>query len=108
MHKRNSMSIETCLFKLFNSRYYSYDKNTRPTKSYDLPPLSQHDMFNEFTSHDFYYVSGFWPDQFDEIVENMILIPDKIVHKKLKLVVIRKHLSSYSLEYGINLTHGMM
>ena len=68
-HKRNNTSIEMCLFKLFNSHYYSYDKKTRPTKNYDLPPLSQHDIFNEFTSHDFYYVSGFWPDQFDEIVD---------------------------------------
>ena len=58
-HKRNNMSIETCLFKLFNTHYCSYDNNTRHTKSYDLPPLSQHNMLSEFTSHDFYYVSVF-------------------------------------------------
>ena len=80
--KRNSMPIETCLFKLFDSHRCSCDKSSRPTKSYDLPPLSQHDTFNEFTSHDFYSVSGFWPDQFDEIVENMIFTRDKIVHEK--------------------------
>ena len=58
-HKRNNTSSEIYLFKLFNSHYYSYDKNTRPTKNYDLPPLLQHDIFSEFTSYNFYYVSGF-------------------------------------------------
>ena len=50
------------LFQLFNSHYYSYNKNNRLTKNYDLSPLSQYDIFSKFTSYNFYYVSGFWSD----------------------------------------------
>ena len=59
MRTRNNESMETYLFQLFNNHYYSYDKSTHPKKHYTLPPLSRHDMFNEFVSHDFYYLSGF-------------------------------------------------
>ena len=37
----NKSSIELCLFKLFYSHYYSYDKNTCPKKEHTLPPLRQ-------------------------------------------------------------------
>ena len=82
MRTRNYESMENYLFELFNNHHYSYDKNTRPKKHYTLPPLNRHDIFNEFTSHDFYYLSGFWPDQFNEIVNAMVLIPDKIINVK--------------------------
>ena len=37
-------------------------------------------MFNEHTSHDLHCVSRFWPDQFKEIIENVIFTLEKIVH----------------------------
>ena len=52
-------SMESHLFKLLNSHYYSYDKNARLKKEHPLPPLRQRDIFNKHTSHDFYYASGF-------------------------------------------------
>ena len=39
-------------------------------------------MFNEFTIYDFYYASGFWLDQFIEIIDAMELILDKIINRK--------------------------
>ena len=74
-------SMELCLFELFNSHYCSYDKNTRPKKECTLPLLRQSDMFNEFTSHDFCHVSGFWPDPFYEITDAMTLMPPKNFHE---------------------------
>ena len=36
-HKHNNTSIEMPLFQLFNSHYYSCDKNTRPKKLQLIP-----------------------------------------------------------------------
>ena len=81
VYKRNS-SIELKLFQLFNSHYYSYDKSIRANEHHSLTPLSEHDALDEFTSHDFYHASSFWPDQFHEIIDAMELMPNKIVNEK--------------------------
>ena len=101
--KLNNSSIELALFKLFNSHCYSCDKNDCPNKYCALPPLRQNDMLNEFMSHDFYYASRFWQDQFHEIIDSMELILDKTVNKKYGICCEDKvNLFSY-LEDGANL-----
>jgi hypothetical protein len=49
----------------------------RPTALFDLPPLT--DPVNESLSAEFYELSGFWPGQFIEIVDHLVLIPETII-----------------------------
>jgi len=32
---------------------------------------------DEFSSYGFYQECGFWPSQFQEVIDNLILLPDK-------------------------------
>ena len=79
INKSHKFSIEVALFEFFSNHFHSYDKNKRPKKNCVLPLFSSNDMLNEHTNHDFYCMHGFSPDQFEEIIENVILILEKIV-----------------------------
>ena len=46
----------------------------RPTILFQDPPLQN--PVEEIPSATFYQVTGFWPAQIEEIMENLTLIPD--------------------------------
>jgi len=75
--------------------YYSYDMNVRPTMFYDDPPLQN--PVEELPSTMFHQLSGFWPGQFDEIVRNLVLIPDQIVCPTTRCRL-SKHLQFFAAE----------
>jgi hypothetical protein len=64
------------LFASFYYHYYSYDMFIRPTILFNEQPME--DPVNELPPTEFYELSGFWPGQFREIVDNLHLIPDRI------------------------------
>jgi hypothetical protein len=49
----------------------------RPTTLFGEPPVLN--PLQEYSSHRFYQLTGFWPDQFVEVADNLLLIPDVIV-----------------------------
>jgi hypothetical protein len=49
----------------------------RPTVLFEIPPLQ--DPIAELPASEFYKLCGFWPGQFEEIANNLLLIPDQIV-----------------------------
>ncbi len=48
-----------------------------PTVLYHAPPVT--DPVAELPSSEFYELSGFWPGQFLEISDNLLLLPQQIV-----------------------------
>jgi hypothetical protein len=57
--------------------YYSYDMNIRPTILFGDPPMVN--PVEELPAATFVQLTGFWPGQFEEIVGNLLLLPDIIV-----------------------------
>ncbi len=51
--------------------------SVRPTVLVQVHPVQ--DPVNEFPASEFYELSGFWPGQFTKIVNNLSLIPDRVV-----------------------------
>jgi hypothetical protein len=55
----------------------SYDKFSHPYKFYELPKvISPH---TKFSSHAYYELTGFWPEQVTGIVAELTLLPDVII-----------------------------
>jgi hypothetical protein len=52
----------------------SYDMVLRPTTLFREPPVVN--PLQEYSSHRFYQLSGFWPDQLIEVADNLLLLPD--------------------------------
>lgn len=56
--------------------YMSYDKVSRSFINFELPPVQVPQQ--QFSKHVHYQLTGFWPEQVEEICDNLILIPDTI------------------------------
>ena len=69
-------------------------------RAYKLAALMSNDVFNQISSHDFYYAHGFWPEQFNEISEAMVLMSDVIIHNKTGVRYEKKLLHSWCLGSG--------
>jgi len=67
----------TSNFVLLTNHYMSYDMWSRPYRVYDLPSVDN--IYEQFSSHRFYELTGFWPVQVQEICQNLSLIGDTIV-----------------------------
>jgi hypothetical protein len=69
---------KSVLYSLFAALYhhYSFDMFIRPTILFNEGPME--DPVYELPSPEFYELSGFWPNQFREIVDNLHLIPGRI------------------------------
>ncbi len=67
------------LQRLLIQHYLSYDKLSRAAPTYLLPPIES--PLLQLTSLRFYQLSGFWPVQFSEVANEMVLIPERIVCK---------------------------
>jgi len=52
-------------FVLLTNHYISYDMWSRPYHLYDLPCVDN--IYEQFSSHRFYELTGFWPVQVQEI-----------------------------------------
>jgi hypothetical protein len=46
---------------------------------------------DEFSSYGFYQECGFWPSQFQEVIDNLILLPDKSKGHKSLAIFLRLH-----------------
>jgi hypothetical protein len=55
----------------------SYDIVLRPTTLFGEPAVIN--PLQEYSSHRFYQLTGFWPDQFVETADNLLFIPDVMV-----------------------------
>jgi len=79
MHNRQRSSSDL-LLSLIHSIYhhaYSYDMNLRPTILFHEPTFEN--PVDVFPSATFYQLTGFWPGQFEEICDNLSLLPDAVV-----------------------------
>ena len=65
------------LMNMFYFHQTSYDMVLRPTTLFREPPVVN--PLQEYSSHRFYQLCGFWSDQFTEVIDNLLLIPDIIV-----------------------------
>jgi hypothetical protein len=52
-------------FLLLTNHYMSYDMWSRPYRFYELPCVDN--IYEQFSSHRFYELTGFWPVQVQEI-----------------------------------------
>jgi hypothetical protein len=66
--------------------------SVRPTVLFQEHPVR--DPVNDFPASDFYELSGFWPGQFTEIVDNLSLIPDRVVCAETRCVA-TKHVAIF-------------
>ncbi len=81
-HRRRHRKMVTSLFNMMHNHFTSYDMVMRPTVLFRNPPMAN--PVDELTSYNFYHYSGFWPDQFTEICENLILIPDVVICERTR------------------------
>ena len=61
---------------MISNHYMSYEKFSRPYKFYELPQVES--PHTQFSSHAYYEMTGFWPEQLAEINQELTLIPDVI------------------------------
>jgi len=76
-HHRHSSTVLNSLFQATFHHYYSYDMRVRPTILFQHASLE--DPVEELLAATFFQLSGFWPGQFTEVSENLLLIPDTII-----------------------------
>jgi hypothetical protein len=77
-HRQRSSSELLCsLFNALYFHYYSFNMFIRPTVLFEIPPLQ--DPIAELPASEFYELCRFWPGQFEEIANNLLLIPVQIV-----------------------------
>jgi hypothetical protein len=82
-NRRRSLTILlNSLMQALHYHYTSYDMVVRPTVLFNQPPLS--DPIAELPSTEFYEMSGFWPGQFMEVVDNLIRLPDRVICPKTR------------------------
>jgi len=95
-HRSTSLLI-SIIFRAFYVHFYSFDMYVCPTALFNQPPLL--DPVGELPSSEFYEMCGFWPGQFQEISDNLLLIPGRIVcpraqctaPKQLAIFVMLRH-----------------
>ena len=76
-YRKSLNDMVTSNFVLLTNHYMSYDMWSRPYRVYDLPSVDN--IYEQFSSHRFYELTGFWPVQVQEICQNLSLIGDTIV-----------------------------
>jgi hypothetical protein len=54
----------------------SYDGFSRPYKMYELP--QEDSLHTQFSSHGYFEMTRFWPEQLEETNQELILLPDVI------------------------------
>lgn len=74
--RSSSRFLNSLTMALYN-HCTSYDMHVRPTLLFDHLPFD--DPIAELVPTEFYELSGFWPDQFTEIINNLTLLPERIV-----------------------------
>ena len=56
--------------------YYSYNKLSRPMVHYDAERMEE--PWYELNNNEFYERFGFWKEQFMEVINNLVLMPQEI------------------------------
>ena len=75
--KSRSMMINMLQTALLH-HHYSYDNVTRPSMPLNVTPLIS--PLETITTHQFYKNAGLWRTQFKEIMDNLTLVPNTIIH----------------------------
>jgi len=65
------------IYGLLYYYYTSYDMVVRPTILFEGFPVQN--PVDKFSSYGFYQECGFWHSPFQEVIDNLILLPDNIV-----------------------------
>jgi hypothetical protein len=72
--QQSSLPISARAYQdMISYHYMSYDSFSRPYKFYDLPKVRN--PAEQFSSHGFYELTGFCPEQVSEISRELIFIP---------------------------------
>jgi hypothetical protein len=72
--QQSSLPISARAYQeMISYHHMSYDSFSRPYKFYDLPKVRN--PAEQFSSHSFYELTGFWPEQVSEISRELIFIP---------------------------------
>jgi len=80
--RRNRRLLED-IYGLLYYHYTSYDMVVRPTILFEGFPVQN--PVDEFSSYGFYQECGFWPSQLQEVIDNLILLPDNIVCQRTRV-----------------------
>jgi hypothetical protein len=70
------------MMAMFYYHHSSYDMVHRPTTFFQQQPVVN--PLAEFSAHRFYQLCGFWPDQFEEVVDYLLLIPERITCERTR------------------------
>jgi hypothetical protein len=68
------------MMAMFYYHHSSYDMVHRPTTLFQQQPVVN--PLEEFSAQSFYQLCGVWPDQFKEVADNLLLIPERITHDR--------------------------
>jgi hypothetical protein len=94
-HEQSSLPIAARAYMfMISDHYMSYDRFSRPYKLYELPKVD--DPQTQFSSHGYYEMTGFWPEQVDMISAELTLLPDVIKCRSTGCVASR-HLAIFVL-----------
>jgi len=74
--RRSSNVLLSSLFQSLLQHYFSFDMFNRHTVLFHAPPVT--DPVAELPSSEFYELSGFRPGRFQEISDNLLLLPQHI------------------------------
>jgi hypothetical protein len=75
IHQKSTSRVLYSLLASLYYHYYSFDMFIWATILFSEQPME--DPVNEWPSTEFHELSGFWPAQFREVVDNLHLIPDQ-------------------------------
>ncbi len=106
-HNRSSSHLLNSLLNALYYHFYSFDMYIQPTVVFNYSPLM--DPVAELPATEFYELAGFWPGQFAEVSENLVLIPDQIICPMTYCTVSKQlALFVFYLCYGRRQISGMM
>jgi hypothetical protein len=75
-NRRRQRQLLCDMMSMLYYHYISYDMVHRPVTLFQQQPVEN--PMEEFSCHCFYQLCGFWPDQFEEVSNNLLLIPERI------------------------------
>jgi hypothetical protein len=81
-NRRRRRQLLRDMMAMFYYHHSSYDMVHRPTTIFQHQPVMN--PLAEFSAHRFYQLCGFWPDQFEEVADNLLLIPEHITCERTR------------------------
>jgi hypothetical protein len=79
---------------MISDHHMSYNRFSHPYVNYELPKVIT--PSHQFTKYMYYMMTGFWPEQFHEICQELTLLPD-VVHCRRSGCKARKEMAIFLL-----------